>query len=108
MVTYPSVKTYAGKDSHPGNAGRNRTHNPIDSNTNFVNTMRIGIIACSILRQELQQILAKLGWQPEVVYLDAALHVKPLNMRAILVDHIRQMAVAITLDKSLKTIRECG
>lgn len=54
--------------------------------------MRIGIIACSIMRQELQQILVKLNWQPEVVYLDAALHIKPQNMRAVLVDRIREMA----------------
>ncbi len=54
--------------------------------------MRIGIIACSILRKELEQILAKLDWQPEVVYLDAALHVKPQNMRAVLIDHIRELA----------------
>lgn len=54
--------------------------------------MRIGIIACSILRRELEQILEKLDWQPEVVYLDAALHIKPQNMRAVLVDRIREMA----------------
>ena len=58
----------------------------------LVNTMRTGIIACSIMRQELQQILAKLNWQPEVVYLDAALHIKPQNMRAVLVDRIHEMA----------------
>lgn len=56
---------------------------------------RIGIIACSILRQELQQILKKMHWQPEVIYLDAALHVKPQAMREALIEQVRQMAAGV-------------
>jgi len=31
---------------------------------------RLGIISCSILRMELTELLRKLNWQPEVIYLD--------------------------------------
>lgn len=54
--------------------------------------MRVGIIGCSILKMELEALLEKLQWSPEVIYLDAALHVKPENMRAELVVQINQMA----------------
>lgn len=54
--------------------------------------MRMGIIACSMLRQELEQVLVKVDWQPEIVYLDAALHIKPQNLRAILIEEIKRMA----------------
>lgn len=54
--------------------------------------MRVGILACSILQLELEKILKKLQWQPEVIYLDAASHVKPEKMRKDLVERINKMA----------------
>jgi len=54
--------------------------------------MRVGIIACSILQQELESILNKMQWSPEVMYLDAALHVTPQKMKNSLIEHINQMA----------------
>ena len=57
--------------------------------------MRVGIFACSILRLELEKILEKLQWQPEVIYLDAALHVTPQKMRNALVEQINEMAERI-------------
>lgn len=57
-----------------------------------MNNIRIGIVACSMLRQELQLILEKMHWHPEVIYLDAALHIKPQTMREALIDQVRQMA----------------
>lgn len=54
--------------------------------------MRVGIFACSILQMELEKILKKLQWAPEVIFLDAALHVNPQNMRKALVERINEMA----------------
>lgn len=54
--------------------------------------MRIGIIACDILKLELERILAEMGWTPEVIFLDAALHVRPKAMRETLVEEINRMA----------------
>lgn len=54
--------------------------------------MHVAIVACSILQQELEKALEKLHWTPEVVYLDAALHVNPQNMRRLLIDEINRMA----------------
>ena len=54
--------------------------------------MRVGIIACNILKQELESILKKMQWSPEVIYLDAALHVTPQKMRSSLVELINEMA----------------
>jgi hypothetical protein len=51
-----------------------------------------GIIACSILQRELENILKKLHWSPEVLYLDATLHVNPQKMRSALVEQINTMA----------------
>ncbi len=54
--------------------------------------MRVGIFACSILRLELEKILHKLQWAPEVIFLDAALHVNPQSMREALVGQMNAMA----------------
>ncbi len=54
--------------------------------------MQVAIVACSILQRELEKALEKLQWTPEVIYLDAALHVNPQNMRRLLVEKINGMA----------------
>lgn len=54
--------------------------------------MHVAIVACNILRRELEKALEKMHWTPEVVYLDAALHINPRNMRRLLVEEINRMA----------------
>lgn len=53
--------------------------------------MRVGIIACDMMRMELEKILEEMAWSPEVLFMDAALHVKPQNMRKRLITEIRKM-----------------
>ena len=53
--------------------------------------MRVGIIACDILKLELEKILKDMNWSPEIIFLDAALHVRPQNMREKLVKEINRM-----------------
>lgn len=43
--------------------------------------MRIGIVACNILRRELDKLLKDFPGIEEVVYLEAALHVHPMKMK---------------------------
>ena len=52
----------------------------------------VGIIACNILQLELEEILKKMQWSPEVIFLDAALHVSPQKMRSALIEQINGMA----------------
>ncbi len=54
--------------------------------------MRVGIIACSILQMEITNLLSKLDWEPEIVFLDGALHVNPKNMRQEIVRLVNEMA----------------
>lgn len=54
--------------------------------------MRIAIIACSILKLELDKILEEIQFKPEVLYLDAALHIQPANMRAKIVEQVNALA----------------
>jgi hypothetical protein len=53
--------------------------------------MRIGIIACNIMRRELDQILATRPEVEEVLYLDAALHVTPAKMKETLKEEILKL-----------------
>ena len=55
--------------------------------------MRVGVIACEIIRLELEHILAELDWEPErLLFLDSALHNVPEKMRTTLVEKINEMA----------------
>jgi hypothetical protein len=53
--------------------------------------MRVGIIACDILKRELEQILATRPEVEELLYLDAALHVTPAKMKERLREEILKM-----------------
>jgi hypothetical protein len=53
--------------------------------------MRVGIIACNILKRELDQILATRPEVEELLYLDAALHVAPAKMKERLREEILKM-----------------
>ena len=57
--------------------------------------MRIGIIACDILKLELEKILDELNWSPPAVFLDAAQHVDPQSMRTELIKQINAMAAQV-------------
>lgn len=53
--------------------------------------MKVGIIACDILKRELDQILATRPEVEELLYLDAALHVAPAKMKERLREEILKM-----------------
>jgi hypothetical protein len=57
--------------------------------------MRLGIIACSILKPELDPMLESMPEVVEVVYMDAALHVTPQKMLERLIEEIGAMAPKI-------------
>jgi hypothetical protein len=57
--------------------------------------MRLGVIACSILKPELDIVLKSVPEVSEVIYLDAALHVTPQKMLDRLVEEITAMAPKI-------------
>lgn len=50
--------------------------------------MSIGIIACSSLKPEIEQLLALIHEDVKTVYLDAALHIRPQNMRKLIREEI--------------------
>lgn len=50
--------------------------------------MRIGVVACSILRHELEKIVADDPDVAEVIYLDAAIHVNPQKMKEAIKEQI--------------------
>ncbi len=50
--------------------------------------MRIGIVACSILRGELERIVSNDPEVTEIVYLDAAIHVNPQKMKESIKEQI--------------------
>ncbi len=55
--------------------------------------MRVGVIACEIIKQELERVLIDLKWKPEkILYLDSALHNTPDKMKTELISRIEQMA----------------
>jgi hypothetical protein len=53
--------------------------------------MRIGIVACSILRGELERLVESDPDVTEVVYLDAAIHVNPLKMKEAIRERIEEL-----------------
>lgn len=54
--------------------------------------MRIGIVACNIMKMELEKALKDFEWSNDVVYLDAALHVNPEKMRERIVEEVEKIA----------------
>jgi hypothetical protein len=54
--------------------------------------MRVGVIACDMIRRELDLLVENDPDVTEVVYLEAALHVYPEKMKAQIVEQIREMA----------------
>ncbi|MCG8529385.1 MAG: DUF1638 domain-containing protein [Desulfovibrionales bacterium] len=55
--------------------------------------MRVGVIACEIIRLELEHLLVELEWEPDhILFLDSALHNVPDKMRTTLVEKINEMA----------------
>lgn len=53
--------------------------------------MRLGVIACSILKPELDLVMENIEDVVEVIYLDAALHVTPQKMLERLIEEIGAM-----------------
>jgi uncharacterized protein DUF1638 len=60
--------------------------------------MRVGVIACEILKLELEKLLQELAWEPdEILLLDKGLHVVPDKMREELIYRINGMAPSVDL-----------
>jgi len=56
----------------------------------------VGIIACQIIKLELEKLLQELEWKPdEILFLDKALHVVPDKMREVLICRINEMALSV-------------
>ena len=55
--------------------------------------MRVGVIACEIIRLELEHLLVELDWEPDrVKFMDSALHNIPDQMRKTLIAEINAMS----------------
>ena len=54
--------------------------------------MRIGVIACDMMRSEIAALLADDPDVVSVVYLDSALHVRPAEMRETVAEHVRTLS----------------
>lgn len=54
--------------------------------------MRIGVIACDMMRSEIAELLADDPDVVSVVYLDSALHVRPAEMRETVAEHVRSLS----------------
>ncbi|MCG8564734.1 MAG: DUF1638 domain-containing protein [Desulfobacterales bacterium] len=54
--------------------------------------MRVGVIACEIIRLELEHLLVELDWEPDQIkFMDSALHNVPEKMRTTLIQEINEM-----------------
>lgn len=53
--------------------------------------MRIGVIACDMIKLELEKVLPNRPEVTEVVWLESALHVYPERMKETIIDRINQM-----------------
>ena len=55
--------------------------------------MRVGVIACEIIRLELEHLMVELDWEPaRVKFMDSALHNIPDQMRKTLITEIEEMS----------------
>ena len=59
--------------------------------------MRIGIVACSILRRELEHVIKDDPDVTEIVYLDAAIHVNPQKMKEAIKEQIELLKDKVDL-----------
>jgi hypothetical protein len=59
--------------------------------------MKIGIVACSIMRQELEKIVSGDPDVTEIIYLDAAIHVNPLKMKEAIKEQIEALKGKVDL-----------
>lgn len=58
--------------------------------------MRVGVIACEIMKLELEAIFKDLDWKPdEILFLDSALHTVPNELKDKLIFHINDMAQTV-------------
>lgn len=58
--------------------------------------MRVGVIACEIIKLELEKLFKELDWNPDkILFMDAALHVDPDKMKNELILHINEMALTM-------------
>jgi hypothetical protein len=53
--------------------------------------MRIGVIACDMIKRELERVLADYPEVCEVIWLESALHVYPERMKATIIERINQV-----------------
>ncbi|MBI1886958.1 MAG: DUF1638 domain-containing protein [Nitrosomonadales bacterium] len=51
--------------------------------------MRIGVIACDIMKLELDKLLSKTPGITEIIYLEAALHSSPKKMKEIVLENVK-------------------
>jgi len=58
---------------------------------------KIGIVACSILRRELEQIVDGMPEVADVIYLDAAIHVNPQKMKEAIKEQIETLKGKVDL-----------
>ncbi len=54
----------------------------------IIASMKIGVVACDIMKLELGKILASFPEITEVVWLEAALHCKPKHMKEVIKENI--------------------
>lgn len=59
--------------------------------------MKIGVIACDMIKRELEKVLTRHPEVVEVVWLESALHVYPERMKETIVDRIKQMQGRVDL-----------
>ena len=53
--------------------------------------MKIGVIACDMIKLELEKVLSDHPEVTEIVWLESALHVYPEKMKAAIIDRINEM-----------------
>jgi hypothetical protein len=53
--------------------------------------MRIGVIACDMIKRELEKVLPNYPEVTEIVWLESALHVYPERMKATIIERINEM-----------------
>ncbi len=51
--------------------------------------MRIGVIACNIMKLELDKLLSKTPGITEIIYLEAALHSHPKKMKQAVLENVK-------------------
>jgi len=58
--------------------------------------MRVGIIACDMIKLELEKLMLELAWKPDAtLFLNSALHVDPDKMKNELIFQINEMSQSV-------------